>query len=134
MKRILLVSILSIFVSLSIQAQKIEFKKVSTNKFHSLIEEDNNHLLIDVGRKIDQLKGHITNAIFAETSEKLYHILDTTPTTRPILIYCRHGKRCLKASWLIAEKYPHKIFTLKKGIEDWKAKGYKVSNNLDSSK
>jgi rhodanese-related sulfurtransferase len=121
-------------VSLSINAQKIGFKKVSTNKFHSLIEEDNNHLLIDVSRKVDQIEGHIPNAIFAETSEKLYHILDTAPSTRPILIYCRHGKRCLKASWLIAEKYPHKIFALKKGIEDWKAKGYKISNELNSSK
>jgi rhodanese-related sulfurtransferase len=129
MKRILLVSILFLFVSLSIQAQKIEFKKLGPNKFHSLIEDDNNHLLIDVGRKIDRLEGHIPNAIFAETSEKLYLILDTTPTTRPILIYCKHGKRCLKASWLIAEKYPHRIFALKKGIEDWKAKGHKVSND-----
>ncbi len=128
MKHVLLLSILSLFVSLSIHAQKIDFKKVGTNKFHSLIEEDNNHLLIDVSREIDRLEGHIPNAIFAETSEKLYHILDTTPSTRPILIYCKHGKRCLKASWLIAEKYPHRIFALKKGIEDWKAKGHKVSN------
>jgi rhodanese-related sulfurtransferase len=128
MKRILLISILFIFVSLSIQAQKIEFKKVGTNKFHSLIEEDNNHLLIDVSRKIDRLKGHIPHAVFSETSEKLYHILDTTPSTRPILIYCKHGKRCMKASWLIAQKYPHRIFALKKGFENWKSKGYKVSN------
>ena len=134
MKCILLISTLLIFVSLNIQAQKIEFKKLSTTKFHSLIEEDNNHLLIDVSRKIDQLEGHIPNAIFAETSKKLFHILDTTPSTRPILIYCKYGKRCLKACWLIAEKYPHKIFTLKKGIEDWKAKGYSVSKNLEFSK
>ena len=133
MKRILLVGILSLFVNLNIQAQKIEFKKVSANKFHSLIEGNSNYLLIDVSREIDHLEGYIPNAIFAETSKKLYHILDTTPITRPILLYCKHGKRSKKVSWLIAEKYPHQIFTLKKGMEDWKAKGYKVSK-LDTSK
>ncbi len=129
MKSILLVVILSLFVSLNIQAQKIEFKKVGTDKFLSLIEEDNNHLLINVSAKNAGIEGYIPNSVFAETSEKLYYILDTTPTTRPILIYCKRGKRCLKASWLIAEKYPHQIFALKKGISDWKAQGHKVTND-----
>lgn len=128
MKHILYISILILLVSLTSQAQIIEFKKVSAKNFQTLILEDNNHLLIDVSRKIDQLDGHIAGAIFAETSEKLFSILDTTPVNRPVLIYCKFGKRSQKACWLIKEKYPHKVYTLKGGITVWKEKGFSVES------
>ena len=126
MKRIFLISTLILLLGFTGQAQKIEFKKLSAKKFQSLIQKDNNHLLIDVSRKIDHIEGHIKGAVFAETSEKLYSILDTIPNSRSILVYCRYGKRSQKACWLIAEKYPNKIYSLAKGFEDWKAKGYKL--------
>lgn len=133
MKRILYISILILATSFMCQAQKIEFQKVSAKEFHSLIVNEKNHLIIDVSRKIDHLDGHIKGAVFAETSEKLFSILDTTPNCKSILIYCKYGRRCQKASWLIAEKYPHKVFSLKKGMEDWIAKGFKLINENDSS-
>lgn len=123
-----LLFLIVLFSNFTIQAQKIEFKKVDAIEFHSLIIKNNNHLLIDVGREEDHLEGYIKGAVFAETSEKLFSILNATPNSRPILIYCRYGKRSKKASWLIAEKYPHKIFTLQKGIESWKSKGFTVVN------
>lgn len=129
MKRILPISILLLIVSLTSQAQKIEFEKVNAKKFKSLILEDNKHLLIDVSRKIDQLDGHIQGAIFAETSVNLFSILDTTPVNRPVLIYCKYGKRSQKASWLIAEKYPHKIYTLKGGITIWKERAFSIESS-----
>jgi len=119
MKRILTISIL-LLVSLTSQAQKIEFEKVNVKKFKSLILEDNNHVLIDVCTTSDQLDGHISGAIFAETSEKLFSILDTTPISSPILIYCKYGKRSQRVGWLIKEKYPHQVYSLKGGIEVWK--------------
>ncbi|RXQ95118.1 rhodanese-like domain-containing protein [Ancylomarina salipaludis] len=128
MKRIFLICLLILMTGLASQAQKIEFKKISAKKFQSLIQKDNNHVLIDVSRKIDHIEGYIAGALFAESSEKLYSILDTTPSSRSILVYCRYGKRSQKACWLIAEKYPHKIYSLAKGFEDWKAKGYKLVN------
>lgn len=134
MKRILLVSILSLFVSLNIQAQKIEFKKVSAKVFKALILEDKDNLLIDVNPKSVFDKARIQGAICAETSEILFSILDTTPENLPVLIYCRSGERSLKACWLIKEKYPHKVYNLVGGIENWKAKGFKISHKLSSSK
>ncbi|WP_372640663.1 rhodanese-like domain-containing protein [Ancylomarina sp.] len=128
MKCILLISFLIVLVTFTVQGQKIEFKKVSARKFQSLILEDNNHLLIDVSRIIDHLEGHIASAVFAETSEKLFSILDTTPVLRPILIYCKYGKRSQRASWLIAEKYPHKIYTLRGGITLWKERLFNVES------
>ncbi|MCZ4693698.1 rhodanese-like domain-containing protein [Ancylomarina euxinus] len=133
-KRLIPIGILLLLFNLTSQAQKIEFEKVSARKFQSLILKDNNHLLIDVSRTIDHLEGHIPGAIFAETSEKLFSILDTIPISRPILIYCKYGKRSQKASWLIAEKYPHKVFALKEGIENWKARGFNVTNTANSLK
>jgi len=120
-KRILPISIL-LLVCLTCQAKKIEFEKVNAKKFKSLILEDNNHLLIDVSTSTDQVNGHIPGAISAETSEKLFSILDSTPTTRPILIYCKYGKRSQRAGWLIKEKYPHHVYSLKGGFEVWKEK------------
>lgn len=130
MKYILLTSCLIIFIGLSSKGQ---IKKVNAKQFYSLIKETNNHILIDVNKKENYLEGHISNAIFTEVSENIYSILDTTSITRPVLIYCKYGKRCIEASKLIAKKYPHQIFALKKGIEDWKAKGYKVVSELDDS-
>lgn len=122
MKRILLISILIVLVTFTGQAQKIVFQNVSARKFQSLILEDNNHLLIDVSTSTDKLDGHIPDAISAETSEKLFSILDTTPASRPILIYCKYGKRSQRAGWLIKEKYPHQVYSLKGGFEVWKEK------------
>lgn len=133
MKHILLISILFIFANLSTQAQKIEFEKLSAKKFHALILEDEDYLLIDVNSKSVFDKARIQGAICAETSQILFSILDTTPENLPILIYCKSGERSLKACWLIKEKYPHKIFNLNGGLESWEAKGYKVSSDLESS-
>ncbi len=127
MKHLIYIGILLSFFTFNSHAQKIEFQRVSSKKFQSLILEKNQHLLIDVSRKIDRLEGHISGSVFAEQSEKLFSILDTTPPSRPILIYCKYGKRSQKAAWLVAEKFSHKIYTLKKGMDDWIAKGYKIS-------
>jgi len=134
MKRILLVSILFVFVNLSTQAQKMVFEKVSAKKFHALILEDEDNLLIDINSKSVFNKASIQGAINAETSQILFSILDTIPENLPILIYCTSGDRSLKACQLIKERYPHKVFDLKGGLESWEAKGYKVSHDLGSSK
>jgi len=128
MKHLLFISILILLVNLTSQAQKIEFKKVSSKKFKSLILEDNNHVLIDASTTIDQLDGHIPGAIFAETSEKLFSILDTIPISHPILIYCKYGKRSQRAGWLIKEKYTHQVYSLKGGISEWNEKRFGINN------
>lgn len=126
MKHILLVSILFVFISLKIQAQKIEFEEVSAKKFQALITEDEDNLLIDVNAKSTFDKEKIKGAINAESSQILFSILDTIPENQPILIYCTSGDRSHKACQLIKKIYPHKIYDLKDGLESWKAQGYKV--------
>jgi len=86
-------------------------------------------VLIDVSTTIDHLDGHIPGAIFAETSEKLFSILDTTPISHPILIYCKYGKRSQRAGWLIKEKYPHQVYSLNGGITEWNEKRFGINNS-----
>ena len=134
MKHILLISILIVILTFEVQAQKIEFEKVSAKKFQALILEDEDYLLIDVDSKNVFNQSRIEGSISAETSQILYSILDTTPENLPVLIYCTSGDRSLKACSLVKEIYPHKIFSLKGGLESWEAKGFKISHKLSSSK
>jgi len=128
MKHLLFISTLILLVNLTCRAQKIEFKKVSAKKFQSLILEDEDNLLIDVSSKDEFNKARIQGAICAETSQKLFSILDTTPENLPVLIYCTSGKRSMRACWLIKEKYPHQVYTLKGGMEVWEKKGFSVES------
>lgn len=110
-------------------AQKIEFKKVSAKTFQSLILEDEDNLLIDVNTKSEFDKVRIQGAICAETSQILFSILDTTPENLPVLIYCTSGERSHRACWLIKEKYPHQVYTLKGGMAIWEKKGFSVESS-----
>lgn len=132
MRKYCLISILLLLVTGYVHAQKIEFKKVSPKEFHSLIEEKNNHLLIDVSCEIECQAGKIPGAICAETSETLFSILDTTPSSRSVLVYCKFGKRSQKACWLIKEKYPHKVYTLKGGVKLWIENGFTVDSAVEN--
>lgn len=131
-KRLLPIGILLLLVSLTSQAQKIEFKKVSAKTFQSLILEDENNLLIDVSTKSEFNKARIQGAICAETSQKLFSILDTTPENLPVLIYCTFGERSLKACQLIKEKYPHQVYSLKGGMIVWEKKGFSIESSAEN--
>ena len=128
-KRLLPIVILLLLVNLTSQAQKIEFEKVNAKKFKSLILEDEDNLLIDVSSKDEFNKARIQGAICAETSQKLFSILDTTPENLPVLIYCTSGERSLKACQLIKEKYPHQVYTLRRGMALWEKKGFSVESS-----
>jgi len=128
-KRIFLINILILLACLTGQSQNIEFEKVNVKKFEALIKDDNNHVLINVCATNDEPKESISGSIFAETSKKLFSILDTTPVSRPILLYCKYGKRSQRAAWLIKEKYPHQVYSLKGGIEVWHEKRIDLSTH-----
>jgi rhodanese-related sulfurtransferase len=131
MRKTLLIGIIFLLVNNMTWAQKIEFKKVSAKTFQSLILEDEDNLLIDVSSKIDFEEARIQGAICAETSQKLFSILDTTPENLPVLIYCTSGERSFKACWLIKERYPHQVYTLKGGMAIWEKKGFSIESSTN---
>lgn len=131
-RKTIALGVLFLFASGTCWAQKIEFKKVSAQTFRSLILEDEDNLLIDVSSKSEFNKARIKGAICAETSQKLFTILDTTPENLPVLIYCTSGKRSQRACWLIKEKYTHQVYTLKGGLNVWKKKGFRVEASADN--
>ncbi|MBS3737925.1 rhodanese-like domain-containing protein [Mesohalobacter halotolerans] len=47
---------------------------------------------------------------------------------KPVIVYCRSGRRSAKCADILAEKGFKKIYDLKGGITQWKKEGNKIKN------
>ncbi|WP_341215673.1 rhodanese-like domain-containing protein [uncultured Wocania sp.] len=109
---------------------KSEVKVVSVEDMQTLLQLDNIQL-IDVRTPKEFKEGHIENAQnidflssnFAENIKKL-------DKNKPLIVYCRSGKRSTKSiKELLAAGFTE-IYNLEGGIIKWKHKGFEVNTNL----
>ncbi|NOU61563.1 rhodanese-like domain-containing protein [Marinifilum caeruleilacunae] len=77
-------------------------------------------VMIDVRLKKDFKKGHIEGALMADTSEKLYQIIDSLGPKKTYLLYCKYGERSITAGKFIYEKYNIHVCSLQDGLDYWK--------------
>ncbi|MGD0818391.1 MAG: rhodanese-like domain-containing protein [Methanomassiliicoccales archaeon] len=80
--------------------------------------EKGEFLLLDIRSVAEFRSGHIRNArsIPVEELEKRSHELDRC---KRLVIYCRTGKRCLRALPLLVEKGHGEVLVLEGGTERW---------------
>lgn len=101
-----------------------EIKMVSPEEMQSLLELDDIQL-VDVRTAEEYEQGYI---------EKSQNIDITSPTfdedivkldkSKPIVVYCRSGKRSAKCSEKLKDAGFVKIYDLEGGFEKWKFKGH----------
>lgn len=83
--------------------------------------------LVDVRTPEEYTEGHIEGFqnidFFADSFQDDIEKLDKS---KPVIIYCKSGRRSGECSKLMEEKGFTKIYDLEGGIEKWKYKGYEV--------
>jgi len=104
-------------------AQSDSIQTVPAEEFAQIIKADS-VVLVDVRTAGEYDAGHIENARNIDVLKDDFRSVatDTLPKDRTIAVYCRSGKRSLKAAAILA-KEGYKVVNLRGGWLEWT--GYK---------
>lgn len=83
--------------------------------------------LLDVRTPDEFAEGHLPDAVNINVQDSAFieKAAAALSTERPVYVYCRSGRRSLKAARLLAAK-GYSVVNLAGGILDWEAKGFPV--------
>ena len=124
--QILMIKILMSFLSMCLTmagcasgAKGVE--SLSAAEFEALLARDAAVQLVDVRRASEYASGHIGEALLIDVmapnfTERAAKELDPQ---RPVAVYCRSGKRSLRAAQLLREAGFTKVYNLKTGYLGW---------------
>lgn len=99
-------------------------KSVSEKQFKSLIEADEG-IILDVRTAVEVADGHIAHAQVADVNDSTFvEKINLLPKDKAVYVYCRSGKRSLKAADILQRNGFKRIYNLKSGILGWIEKGY----------
>lgn len=118
--KIALIVIFTFVANQNIFAQTDTVQVLSPKQFLRVSKLNPQAVLIDVRIKKDFKKGHIEGALLADTSEKLYQIIDSLGEKKTYLLYCKYGERSISAGKMIFEKYKINVCSLEDGLDYWK--------------
>ena len=116
-----LLSLLLLFLLFSCNAQTSKIiKTVEVSAFAKEIKATHKPQILDVRTPEEFNQGHLNNALnidwlgdhFVQDAEKLNK-------NKAVYVYCRSGKRSLKASEKLAEMGFKKIYNLEGGYQKW---------------
>jgi rhodanese-related sulfurtransferase len=99
---------------------------VSAEKFKALLDAGNG-ILLDVRTPEEAAGGHLANAQVISVGDSSFtkKIL-LLPKDREVYVYCRSGKRSLKAAGILRKHGFGRIYNLENGITGWQEKGFPV--------
>ncbi|MEM7035301.1 MAG: rhodanese-like domain-containing protein [Chloroflexota bacterium] len=98
-------------------------EKISPQTYKNNYAQDKqSHHLIDVRDEAEYALEHIANAHHLAL-DALPTSTKTLPKDKPIIIYCRTGRRSAMAQQILAEQGLQHTYDLG-GIEDWKKAGF----------
>jgi len=137
---ILLVLALSVSVAFScdstttqIQAEASELqeatitKNVSAKDFQQLIKANSNAIILDVRTPNEVAQGIIKNAEKIDFYDPEFKAkLDKLDKSKPVLIYCRSGRRSGIAMSTLRELGFSEVYNLQGGIIEWSAAGMEI--------
>jgi len=128
MKRItnIIVIALLFFVSSCLQNPDAKVQVVSPEEMKSLLQMDDVQL-VDVRTPEEYNSGHIEKSQNIDVrSPDFDGQIAKLDKLKPVLVYCRSGKRSAKCTEKLKSAGFVKIYDLKGGITKWKYKGYDV--------
>jgi len=142
MKKYLIVLVFAIGVSVAFscnssssqaQAESVELqeglitKNVSAAEFKGLIAERADAILLDVRTSNEVAQGAIKNAVNVDFYDGSFKAeLDKLDKSKPVLIYCRSGRRSGIAMSKMRELGFSEIYNLQGGIIEWANTGQEV--------
>ena len=128
MKKALISLGVLVFATIIISCGKVqgETKIVSPEEMQTLLRLDNVQL-VDVRTPEEFKEGYINNAenidFFSPTFSEDIKKLDKN---KPILVYCRSGRRSAKCTKILLEAGFVEVYNLQGGILKWKQEGFKI--------
>ncbi|GAB7089086.1 rhodanese-like domain-containing protein [Marinifilum fragile] len=118
--KIALIVFFTLIVNQNVFAQTDTVQVLSPKQFLRVAKLNPQAVVIDVRLKKDFKKGHIDGAMLAETSDKLYQIIDSLGERKTYLLYCKYGERSIAAGKMLFKKYKIKVCSLEDGLDYWK--------------
>lgn len=119
-----LISLCFLLNSKTLQGQNTEL--ISVNQMQKLLMQDSVQL-IDVRTAVEFHKGHIKNAqnidFFSTDFDFKMAALDNS---KPLIIYCRSGRRSAKSVLKLVDKGYEIIYDLQGGIIQWISDGNQI--------
>ena len=141
MKKYLIIIVLAISVSVafscntSTQAQAEDTglqealitKNVSAAEFQALIKSKTNAIILDVRTPNELAQGTIKNAQKIDFYDENFKTeLDKLDKSKPVLIYCRSGRRSGIAMSTMRELGFSEVYNLQGGIIEWSNAGLEI--------
>ena len=80
--------------------------------------ENGECILLDIRTAGEFRSGHIRNATLIPVEELEKRVPELDPNKK-LVIYCRSGKRCLRALPMLTEEGYKEVMVLEGGIEGW---------------
>lgn len=130
MKKLFALVMLIIFCFSCNQKTYDEVELVSPEEMQELMKMENAQL-IDIRTPKEYKSGYIDGFQNIDyMSESFDEDIDKLDKNRPVLLYCKSGRRTAKCSAKLVEKGFVKIYDLKGGITQWKYKGLDLNTKL----
>jgi rhodanese-related sulfurtransferase len=99
---------------------------VTAEKFKNLVDTGNG-IILDVRTPEEAAGGHIANAQVINVNDSSFtKKINLLPKDKEVYVYCRSGKRSLKAAGLLRKNGFGRIYNLENGIIGWEEKGFPV--------
>jgi len=116
-----LLTLVILFTIISCQSQTSEsIKTIEVKAFAKEIKSSKKPQLLDVRTPTEYTEGHIDNALNIDWQGSHFeHEVQKLDKNKAVYVYCRSGKRSLKASEKLAELGFKKIYNLDGGFLQW---------------
>lgn len=108
----------------SITSQTVS-KDINADEAFDMLKNKQKYFLLDVRTKEEYDEGHLENSVLIPVLE-LKERISEIPTDKPVIIYCRTGKRSSNAAKILEENGFMQIYNMLGGITEWIEKGYPV--------
>ncbi len=98
--------------------------KITTSTLHSLVDQGESPVIVDVRSEDEYAAGHIPGAIHIPfySIGKRYEEISSDKNT-PVVIYCAHGPRAWWASFVLRRKGFRQVTTLEGHFKEWQKSG-----------
>lgn len=100
-----------------------EIVQISSEEVYEIIIEEKDFLILDVRMTEEYIEGHIEGAELIPVSD-LESRLNELPEDKPIIVYCRSGKRSKTAANILIENGFKEIYDMGGGILDWQENSF----------
>ncbi|MDI7261713.1 MAG: ThiF family adenylyltransferase [Thermodesulfobacteriota bacterium] len=107
-----------------------DVSEISIQEVNRLLKKGERMVLLDVREKEELALGYLKGSVFiprASLPEKAETLLPDKDA--PIVVYCAAGVRSILAAKTLKEMGYHQIFSMKEGIDGWKAAGYELGSD-----